>query len=259
MALFRKKIATSNHGSEAAASSKTARVLMFDVSSGWASFWYDVSSAILFFGAFAVAAGTWGTIKLGAIKEKFADERIAANEAETVRAKADGEQAKAVAAQANERAAEANKIAEGEKLARLKLEANLAWRTLGANRTAFVEVMKKFSGSALDVVVYPTGTSDIGPLQNEIVLALRDAGWTVRRWNMMGTEYMVGIGVAVAPNESDETRRIALSLVMALRNADIVAGITDDLPDSSFPMPAVGPPPEGKIAPLRMLVGTKPQ
>jgi hypothetical protein len=86
----------------------TARVLMFDVSLPWAEFWYDAFNVILFVGAFAVAVGTYGSIKMGAVKERFGDERISTNEKETKRAVADSDIAKAEAAKANEAAASAN-------------------------------------------------------------------------------------------------------------------------------------------------------
>jgi chromosome segregation ATPase len=85
---------------------------MFDVSLPWANFWYDAFNVLLFVGAFAVAVGTYGSIKMGAVKEKFADERIIANEAETKRAIADSDSAKEGAAKANQRIAELSTQAE---------------------------------------------------------------------------------------------------------------------------------------------------
>lgn len=77
---------------------------MFDVSLPWANFWYDAFNALLFLGAFAVAVGTYGSIKMGAVKERFSDERTAALETQTEQAKATLGVAQADIAKANENA-----------------------------------------------------------------------------------------------------------------------------------------------------------
>jgi hypothetical protein len=46
---------------------------MSDVSTEAANFWFDSLNIILFVGAFAVAIGTYGSIKMGAVKERFSD------------------------------------------------------------------------------------------------------------------------------------------------------------------------------------------
>ena len=214
MALFRKKTAISNQGSETAISSKTERVLMFDVSSGWASFLFDVSNVILFIGAFAVAVGTWGTIKMGTIKEKFADERIAANESETARAKADGEQAKAVAAQANERAAEANKIAEGEKLARFKLEASLAPRRIVDQKT-FIDTLRPYGGTSIQVWIFPAGGEDTPKFAQSIVGFLQIAGWKVSVSNSLSGLNVPTVFAAAKAGSGSEMA--AQQLIQAIR------------------------------------------
>ena len=59
---------------------------MFDVSPDGANLWFDISNVVLLVGAVLVALGTYGTIRFAGIKEKFSDERVAANEVETKRA-----------------------------------------------------------------------------------------------------------------------------------------------------------------------------
>ena len=76
---------------------------------------------------------------------------------------------------------------------------------------------------------------------------------------MLNTEFVVGIAVTVAPSANQDSRTIADALALVLNKAGILTARSNDLPDESFPMPAVGPAPEGKIAPIRMLVGTKPE
>ncbi len=148
---------------------------------------------------------------------------------------------------------------ERERTERLKLEEKLSPRQLSEEQRAdFVRKMHSFSGSSLDIVVYPTGTSDIGPLQHALTLALREAGWTVRRFNMLNTEFVLGVGVATRRNADIATKLRANSLIAALNDAGILAARAPDLTDESYPAPVAGGPFEGGIAPIRMYIGTKP-
>ena len=68
---------------------------MWHFTSEQADFWFNLSNIVsLFgvivslFGAVAVALGTFGSIKMGALRDQFSNERIAANEAETAKAQA---------------------------------------------------------------------------------------------------------------------------------------------------------------------------
>ncbi len=103
-----------------------------------ASFWFNIATVIL--GLFAAAAAVFAlyfSTRLNAIKdenlERFkreSNERIAFANSESAQANERAAEANKQAADANERAAEANKKAEEEKLARVKIEKQLAPRTL---------------------------------------------------------------------------------------------------------------------------------
>jgi hypothetical protein len=60
---------------------------MFDVTLASAAILFDIFNIVLIAGAVTVAIGTFGSIKMAAIKERFGDERISENEARTVRAR----------------------------------------------------------------------------------------------------------------------------------------------------------------------------
>jgi hypothetical protein len=98
---------------------------MFD-SSEAANLWFDIFNGVLFTGALLVAVGTWGTIRTANLKEKYSDERISANEAETRRAVSESDKANAALGIAQADIAKAHaQIAEAnarEKDAELKLE-----------------------------------------------------------------------------------------------------------------------------------------
>jgi hypothetical protein len=167
---------------------------MFDVSLPWANFWYDAFNVLLFVGAFAVAVGTYGSIKMSAVKEKFADERIIANEAETKRAIADSDGAKEGAARANERIAELSTQAEqlrkdtADANARA-LEAQLALekfkqpRLLSEKQTdTILGKLKQFAGTRFDAAVLP-GDPEAIVFLSYITATLEKAGWVWVEWN----------------------------------------------------------------------------
>ena len=66
---------------------------MFDITPQTADAIYSWSNVLLVLGAILALIGTAGVFWSGGVREKFADERIAANEAETEKAKAETAQA----------------------------------------------------------------------------------------------------------------------------------------------------------------------
>lgn len=66
---------------------------MFNITSQAADTIYTWSNVLLVFGATLALIGTAGVFWSGGVREKFADERISANEAETAKAKAETAQA----------------------------------------------------------------------------------------------------------------------------------------------------------------------
>jgi hypothetical protein len=138
---------------------------MFDVSPDQASAWFDIFNIVLFIGAFAVAVGTYGSIKMGEIKERFSNERLSTNEHATA-------QAQTEAAHANERAAGLEKDAAlvKERAAQLEksvaeanaraAEAQLALERFKAprslvpsERAAIAAAIAPYAGTALDIFI----------------------------------------------------------------------------------------------------------
>jgi hypothetical protein len=89
------------------ANPRTFKVFIWNISEPAADFLFNLFNVVLIFGAFAVFVGTIGSIWMQAAKSYFSDERIAANEAATARAKADAEIAREGAAAAHAKALEA--------------------------------------------------------------------------------------------------------------------------------------------------------
>jgi hypothetical protein len=148
---------------------------------------------------------------------------------------------------------------EKERVARLQLEKKLAPRLLSQDDAlTLANMLAPFKGAAIDMVVFPTGTSDIGPFEDQLYRAFNAAGWTVRHWTMLGSEFVVGVGVALAPDATPDDAARANAVVAALESVGVEAALAPKLQDKSFPTPATGSPPQGVIAPLRLYVGTKP-
>lgn len=114
---------------------------MFDLSFDSANQLYGWSNVLLIIGAVAVLAGTIGVIWATGIRDRYADQRISKNEADTALAKSAAAHANGEAAKANERAeqararsAEANEKTAAINERALKLESNnLALRSQVAN------------------------------------------------------------------------------------------------------------------------------
>lgn len=223
---------------------------MFDVSLPWANFWYDVFNVILFAGAFAVAVGTYGSIKMGAVKERFADERISQNESETKRAIADSdiakegtfksaeriaelqaesEKARADIAMANARAAEATKIAEQERSSRTKLETAMAWRSLSDEQLIRIETkIRGFAGQSVQFITY---RDDPEPIQfmERIGLGVHNAGWSiVPAVSWLAFNVRLGITVEYSPSKSAQFRPAAEAFAAALRSENVDANVSEN-------------------------------
>jgi Tfp pilus assembly protein PilX len=115
----------------------SGKVFMWNVSEPIADLLFNISSATLIVGGLLVFVGTIGSITMSAAKEYFTNERIAANEAATERAKADAEIAREGAIAAHAKALEAE----------LALEKYKAPRTLSPSQIEnLISKMKEFVG-----------------------------------------------------------------------------------------------------------------
>ena len=197
---------------------RTVRVLMWNVSEHLANVLFDISGLILIVGAVAVAIGTYGSIKMGAAKEYFANERISANEADTERAKADAEIAREGASKANARAASAE----------LALAKFRAPRLLTREQRIQISTrLLAFRGTKFDAGI-SSSDSEMVTFFSLLGSALKEAQWTLVNWNggdvgfTLGTGEFLGItparGVTVqtASGSSEKLSEAARALVSAL-------------------------------------------
>lgn len=242
------------------------RFRMFETAES-ASLWFDIFNGILLLGAFLVLVGTWGTIRTAAVKERFSDERTAANEAETKRAVADSDAAKEGTAKANERIAELSTQAEqlrkvtAEANARAA-EANLALERFRAPRslnneqkTQIATLLKSFAGQQYSGMVAGS-VPDARSLWVILDKVLTAANW-IRQppWGLAAGDPPAGVpvspsdGVTLFVPVADLPE--LLPAVKTLASTLIAAGIATAIAADS------GPQTRPKIIVIE--VGTKPQ
>jgi len=229
-------------------------------SAGWWSaffFWASIGSLMLL-GVTEVLSHRYG-VRKDELATKQQEDAEQAHQDEIARLRLETEIAKRDAAKANESAAQAQLAAERERGARVQLEEKLSPRALTVDqREALRARWAAFAEASVDIVVYPVGTTDISPLTDIISSILKNAHWTVRQWTSLSGQYVVGVGVAVRAGSNQRVETEAHAIVDGLNAIGIVAARTGPLTTDDFPMPAVGPPPVGRIAPIRIYIGTKP-
>jgi hypothetical protein len=138
---------------------------MLNLSLETANVIYTLSNLILVLGALFVLLGTVGAVFSGGIRERFADERISKNEAETATANAR-------AAEADQRAAEANL-----ELIRIKAPRRLT----PAQQETIIAKLKQFAGTPFDIGLVQ-GDAEAAELMIQIEAVLTATGWTQTDW-----------------------------------------------------------------------------
>jgi len=129
------------------------------------------------------------------------------------------------AARANERAAEANRIAEGERLARIKIEERLAPRRLtGQQIVDLSRGLSSFSSTEIQVV-FPPDAEPVGIAQ-PLLAALQAARWSISTIvGHDGARVVTGILVELKPDAEESTGNAAKALADGLRSQNLsVAG-----------------------------------
>jgi len=161
------------------------------------------------------------------------------------------------AAEANSRAAEANKIAETEKLERLKLELKLAPRVISPAHSAQLSAqLKALKGMDVDIVSYEGMGADVAALSQQIAGVLINAHVNAKIFTPMGGGVVRGILVRSEMGSPSNIEDAIGLLVTSFQSIGLDAGKWESYP--------VGEPPAGAYngpgtatAKLRILVGGK--
>ncbi len=172
-----------------------------------------------------------------------------AQEAEIARLNKDAEALKLDVAKANERASEANRVAEGERLARLKIEERLAPRSLSKEQSdELTAALGKFPGQKIEIMEYSL-SREASSLSQKIQAAFVAAKWDAKVIGMMGgAELEPGIHILIAQGQTPFPAVTAL--LQTLKEQGFVVTFRYDAGFSGPVLPTPGV--------IRMLVGPKP-
>jgi hypothetical protein len=171
-----------------------------------------------------------------------------AQETEIASLNKDAEGFKLDVAKANERASEANRIAEQEKLARLKIEERLAPRSLNKTQSdKITAVLLSFAGQKIEIIEYGL-SREASSLSKQIQSAIVAAKWDAKVVGVLsGVEPDPGILVLIAKEQAESPA--ATALVRILNDQGLAARLTHDAGFTPEPYaPGV----------IRLFVGPKP-
>jgi hypothetical protein len=201
---------------------------------------------------------TFVIVKTTDVKEEHWDrdrdasrERIKELTKETTRLSTEGDEARAAIAGANARALEAQ-----AELARFRAPRSIS----ATDRPKLVSALSAYAGTNAAVYILGDGPEPNG-LALSILGMLREAHWEVLPWNWTGAGAATGIVVLFKPGSTSEIEAICEALVSALNSAHITAA-KEPWPGNweQFGGMLNGPnPPSPTAAPIRIVIGTKPQ
>jgi len=237
----------------------------------WANFWEWIADKafilVVAFLAIEYITGRWAKPH----REELDDARkleIAQLTKDAARLSTEGDQARAAIAGANARAAQAEQKAAEADVARLRLEAKLAPRSLDAKQQKVVsDKLNKFAGTRIDLIVLSQGsTPDTASFSVTLEQVFKSADWKPLEWTAMGGSAIVtGILVTIREGSEPAIADAASAIVSALNVEGIDAGRWEKLDFKTgkldeVPAPGVNGPPwnEAEVAPIRILIGTKP-
>jgi len=158
------------------------------------------------------------TEEIARLNKEAGDARKAAGEAVERAGKAEENLASANerAAKAEEHAAEANKIAEGERLERLKLEASLKPRRLTADqKEKLTSLLKPFSSMPISLGWVGSGGDEAADLASDVFDAITKAGITIPNKSILMAEYFRGVQLKIGKDRRGEAEIIAAFLIEA--------------------------------------------
>ena len=204
----------------------------------WANFALIVA---LVLGAISTVVVVW----MGNVKEEYSNLVI--------------EQTREQVAKAEQSAAEANKVAEQERLARIKIEQQLAPRSLSqAQIEGISAAISTFGPIPIDVFVVDS-SPEAADLSNKIDVGLLSAGWKPMTWTWTGMGAVSGVLVLFEPGASPQVVSAASGLSGALTAAGLSSGVGQWPGDwAHFAGILNGPEFDVTRAQIRLIVGSKP-
>jgi len=145
-------------------------------------------------------------------------------------------------------AAEANRLAEQDRLARVKIEERLAPRLIAdSDRQNIVDALKHFAGAGrmVDVLKHPDD-AEVSGLTRQLLGILIDSGWKPKMLPDAPTKLLSGIAVEVAQNNPAANSEVGKALVSVF----VKAGLKVNGPSDTLRLTPTG-------AAIRITVGQK--
>lgn len=158
-----------------------------------------------------------------------------------------------------ERIAELNLSAERERLARVKLEAHLAPRSMSnEQQDKLIAEVRSMPPQHMDVIVIGS-TPEILNFERMVTEPIAHAGWKVKVSHATGTGIIVrGIAICFVDGASDEQTQAANRLIVILKSIGVFAESMSRFPVGNLPCPLTGAWDRNNVAPIRMFIGAKP-
>lgn len=195
-------------------------------------FWNSVSSRLLVFAVItgilaAVASGlsSWIGAEVSSNVQREAGDRITAAELELQQSRERTAQLGTAVAEANARAAEANRVAEEERLARVRIEAGLASRRLSAAQAArFTSTLAGARAVLPALNITLLGDQEAQAFGSDIVAAAQASGVVVRVSSVgMMTPPRYGIFVTDTPGGTLKAAFVTAGIPQVQYNATSAA------------------------------------
>jgi hypothetical protein len=175
------------------------------------------------------------------------EEQIAALNKEAGEARKEASAADERAARAESETARLNKLAEEERLARVKIEERIAWRTLTQEQQHRIRnELMPFSGQEFSLATYRDDQECMG-LYNTLNSIAVAAGWKYPNptWGTLLGILEQGITLRLSPSANEITKHAANALATALKHEGMATTIVFD-------------PPAAPVNSIQIRVGKKP-
>ncbi|MFZ3328505.1 MAG: hypothetical protein WA231_22640 [Methylocella sp.] len=203
---------------------------MPDLSLPLANLLSNIGNAALFGGAFLVLLGTWLAIWASGQKEHYSDERISANEAQTITANAEAAKAVRETEVIRKENLELSIKLEQERSARMKIESGLASRRVSGNkRELLIDALRDLYPKPKVFISRIVGDAETREFGDSLVGAMSEAG-------IQFSQSTIGIGIGIPEGLTviiDKSQEASL-LANAFKNAGLSASLQQGQPQDGF-------------------------
>lgn len=180
---------------------------MYEPSQNAANLIYSIANFSLMIGIALSAVGTFGTIWAGGIRDRYADERISKNEADTAAANQRAAEANAQLALTNERVLAERRLTANERWRLSRLEKAVLPRALSPELTvALVDALKSGNFKAVNIAYIDKPESMLYAMS--LMMAFKQAGITGQFIRFPKTTDQAGVALWRANPDGDRLAQL---------------------------------------------------